>query len=329
MSPESSQREIWVICESRDGEILDFCFELLGKAVSLAAQNGSIACAVFFGEEPKTPPLFASGAGKVYLLPVPDNVDERALAEALASLAKLHNPETILLAATVRGQSLAAQAAALLNTGLTANCTELHLEDGDLIQTHPILGGKLTAQVVCALARPRMITVRPRAFPLPGLVPRHAREIVRVPLEELLAGETPAKGLKLLSTEKISGNRKSLADADIILAGGMGLGSKEGFLKLQTLAEIIGASPAASRAAVYAGFAPYSSQVGQTGVVVRPRLYVALGISGAIQHLAGMSASEYIVAVNPDRKAPIFRYAHFGLVGDATETLDLLLSELA
>ncbi|MDR3220450.1 MAG: electron transfer flavoprotein subunit alpha, partial [Candidatus Accumulibacter sp.] len=185
MSPESSQRarrEIWVVCESRDGEILDFCFELLGKAVSLAARNDSTACAVFFGDEPKTPPLFASGAGKVYLLPGFDNADEGAQAEALASLAKLHAPETILLAATVRGQSLAAQAAALLDTGLTANCTNLHLENGELIQTHPVLGGKLTAEVVCALARPRMITVRPRAFPLPGLVSGQEGKIVPVPL---------------------------------------------------------------------------------------------------------------------------------------------------
>jgi electron transfer flavoprotein alpha subunit len=129
--------------------------------------------------------------------------------------------------------------------------------------------------------------------------------------------------------EKITGNRQSLGDAEIILAGGMGLGSKERFLKLSALAEIIGASVAASRAAVYAGFAPYSSQVGQTGITVRPRLYIAFGISGAVQHLAGMSASEYIVAVNTDRKAPIFRHAHFGLVGDAMETLDILLNELA
>jgi electron transfer flavoprotein alpha subunit len=329
MSRENTQgarREIWVICESRDGEILDFCFELLGKAVSLAAQNGSIACAVFFGEESKTPPLFASGAGKVYLLSGPDGAGEEAPAEALASLAKRRDPETILLAATVRGQSLASRTAALLRAGLTANCTNLRLEDGELIQTRPILGGKLTAEIVCA-SSPRMLTVRPRVFSLPEMLPGREGEIVRVSPEETPAGKTQT--MELLGVEKISGNRKSLADAEIILAGGMGLGSKEGFLKLQTLAERIGASPAASRVAVHAGFAPYSRQVGQTGVVVRPRLYVAFGISGAVQHLAGMSAAEYIVAVNTDRRAPIFRRAQFGLVADATETLDLLLSELA
>jgi electron transfer flavoprotein alpha subunit len=132
-----------------------------------------------------------------------------------------------------------------------------------------------------------------------------------------------------MGAEKISGHRQSLADAGIILAGGMGLGGKAGFLKLEALADAVGASVSASRAAVHAGFAPYSSQVGQTGVVVRPRLYVAFGISGAVQHLAGMSASEYIVAVDSDRKAPIFRHAHLGLVGDAAETLDQLLGRFA
>jgi electron transfer flavoprotein alpha subunit len=334
MNPENALREIWVVCESRDGEILSSCFELLGKAVSLALQNGSRVCAVFFGEEPKLPPLFATGAGKVYLLQGLENVDDGLLAEATASLAKRYGPETIMMTATVRGRSIAPQTAALLNTGLTADCTDLHLEDGLLIQTRRILGSNLMAQIICASTRPQMVTVRPRTFPLPSLVPGREGEIVRIPLEELASSERPvagtsARALKRLSVEKIAGNRQSLGDADTILAGGMGLGSKEGFLKLEALAEITGASLAASRAAVYAGFAPYSSQVGQTGSIVRPRLYVAFGISGAVQHLAGMSASEYIVAVNTDSKAPIFRHAHFGLVGDAMETLDILLDELA
>jgi electron transfer flavoprotein alpha subunit len=329
MSSDGAWREIWVICETRDGEILDCCFELLGKAASLAAQNGSHVCAVLFAAAPKTAALFASGAARIYLSSGFECADDGLLAGAIAALAKRHEPETILMAATVRGRSIAPQTAALLNTGLTADCTELHFEDGLLIQTRPALGGNLMAQIVCAVARPQMATVRPKVFPMPSLVSGREGEIVRIPPEELFTGETPVKTLERLSTEKISGNRQSLADADIILAGGMGLGSREGFLKLRTLAEIIGASQAASRAAVHAGFAPYSSQVGQTGVVVRPRLYVAFGISGAIQHLAGMSAAEYIVAVNTDRKAPVFRHAHFGLVADAMETLDLLLREFA
>jgi electron transfer flavoprotein alpha subunit len=328
MNRKKVQREIWVVCENRDGEIPDVCFELLGKAVSLAAQNDSSASAVFFGEAPKNTALFASGAEKIYLLPGLDDTGEGAQAQALASLAKRHAPEAILLAATIRGHSLASQAAAQLGAGLTANCTDLHWEDGELIQTHSVFGGKLAVQVVGATGCLRMLTVRPRVFPPPAQVSEREGEIVRISPETLLAGKILAKGLELLNTEKTSGRRKSLSDADIILSGGMGLGSKEGFLKLQTLAERIGASPAASRAAVHAGFAPYSAQVGQTGATVRPRLYVAFGISGSVQHLAGMSASEYIVAVNTDGKAPIFRNAHFGLVADATKTLDLLLNEI-
>jgi electron transfer flavoprotein alpha subunit len=231
------------------------------------------------------------------------------------------------MAATIRGRSIAPQTAALLDTGLTADCTDLHLEDGLLIQTRPALGGNLMAQIICAAARPQMATVRPRGFPMPSLACQRQGEIVRILPEELFAGKTLERTLERVATEKLSGNRKSLADAGIILAGGMGLGNRAGFCKLEALADAIGASVAASRAAVHAGFAPYSSQVGQTGVVVRPRLYVAFGISGAVQHMAGMSAAEYIVAVNTDRKAPIFRYAQLGLVGDAMETLDLLLGE--
>ncbi|MDR2787339.1 MAG: electron transfer flavoprotein subunit alpha/FixB family protein [Candidatus Accumulibacter sp.] len=321
--------EIWVICETRDGEILECCFELLGKAASLAARNGSNVCAVFFGEVPKAAALFASGAAKIYLSDGFERADDGLLAEAIAALARRHKPETLLMAATVRGRSIAPQAAALLNTGLTADCTDLHLEDGLLIQTRPALGGNLMAQIVCAAARPQMATVRPRVFPMPSLASGREGEIVRVPLKELLAEKTPAKAPERVGTEKISGNRRALNDADIILAGGMGLGGKAGFIRLEALADAVGASLAASRAAVHAGFAPYASQVGQTGVVVRPRLYVAFGISGAVQHLAGMSVSEYIVAVNTDGKAPIFRHAHFGLVADAMETLELLLSEFA
>jgi electron transfer flavoprotein alpha subunit len=329
MSIDSAGREIWVVCETRDGEILDCCCELLGKAASLAAQNGSNVCAVFFGEATKAAALFASGAVKIYLSGGFERADDGLLAGAIAALARRHGPETILMAATVRGRSIAPQTAALLHTGLTADCTDLHLEGGLLIQTRPALGGNLMAQIVCAAARPQMATVRPRVFPMPNFIPGRTGEIVRVPPEELFAGKMPGKALERVGAGKISGHRQSLADADIILAGGMGLGGKAGFLKLEALADAVGASLAASRAAVHAGFAPYSSQVGQTGVVVRPRLYAAFGISGAVQHLAGMSASRYVVAVNTDRKAPIFRHAHLGLVGDASETLDLLLGQFA
>ena len=329
MSLDSAGREIWGVCETRDGEILDCCFELLGKAASLAAQNGSKACAVFFGEASKTAALFAAGAAKIYLPGGFERADDGLLAEAIAALARRSAPEAILMAATVRGRSIAPQTAALLNTGLTADCTDLHLEDGLLIQTRPALGGNLMAQNVCAAARPQMATIRLKVFPMPGLASEREGEIVRIPLEELFAGETPVKALERMGAEKISGRRPGLADADIILAGGMGLGGQAGFCKLEALADAAGASLAASRAAVHAGFAPYSSQVGQTGVVVRPRLYVAFGISGAVQHLAGMSASEYVIAINADRKAPIFRHAHLGLVGDAVETLDLLLEQFA
>ncbi|MCL2000783.1 MAG: electron transfer flavoprotein subunit alpha/FixB family protein, partial [Planctomycetes bacterium] len=256
-----------------------------------------------------------------------DCPDDGLLARHLADAARRHKLEIVLIPATIRGRSIASQMAALLRTGLTADCTELSIGgDGLLIQTRPAFGNNLLARIVCAGVKPQMASVRPGIFPLPPDDPGRKGEIVKI-----IAGEIKDSPVspEYLGGEMIQAGGISLVAADMVLAGGMGLGSAAAFVKLERLADAIGAAPAASRAAVHAGYASYSRQVGQTGVVVRPRLYLAFGISGAIQHLAGMSGSSRVAAINSDPRAAIFNNADYGLVADANQVIEALLREFS
>ncbi len=319
--------EIWAVCESRDGRVLGPGFELVGKARELADAGNARVGAVLFGLDlrPEADRLIAAGADVVYLVPTePGCPDDGMLARGLAEAAGLRRPEAVLVPASIRGRSLAPQAAALLRTGLTADCTGLHIgPDGLLVQTRPAFGSSLMARIVCAAARPQMATVRPGVFPAPAPDGGRRGEIVELPAVDASGAPSP----EYVGCELIKAGGAGLAAADIVLAGGMGLGSADAFGRLERLARAMGACPAASRAAVHAGYAPYSRQVGQTGVTVRPRLYIALGISGAVQHLAGMSGADCVVAVNSDPKAPIFRVADHGLVADAGAALEALSQE--
>ena len=241
-------------------------------------------------------------------------VDDVACATALATLAKEARPDGILLSATVRGRCVAPYCAALLRTGLTADCTELSLDaHGILQQTRPAFGGGVMARIVCR-EKPQMATVRPGVFPSVRHVPEHAAA-VEVPHRE--------RAPKLLGSQELG--ISGLHGARIVLAGGKGIGSKEGFMRLEALAGSISAVVGASRSAVDAGYASYMRQVGQTGTTVRPDLYIALAISGTVQHIAGMRDSGMVVAVNTDPKAPIFMHADIGIIASWEDVVDSML----
>lgn len=329
MNPEVDGGEIWVFCESRNNVLLDSGLELVAKASELAGAGSLVTGAAVFGDImlSETERLFAAGADRIYVIQGESGcADDGIVARGLVQAVLLHRPEVVLTAATIRGRSIAPQAAALLRTGLTADCTELSLDtNGLLVQTRPAFGNSLLARIVCATARPQMASVRPGVFAAPVMDYSRLGEIVHVPF----APGAAALGFELLRTEANDAAGRNLIASPVVVGGGMGLGGKEGFAKLERFAFLIGAACGASRAAVHSGFAPYAHQVGQTGVTVRPKLYLAFGISGAVQHQAGMASSECIVAVDSDPKAPIFGIAHYGVVADANVVLNALLSEFS
>ena len=222
---------------------------------------------------------------------------------------------------TGTGRALCSVAAALIETGLTADCTGLSLkENGVLSQTRPALGGGLIADIICPVRRPQMATIRPGTF--------SPAARCKVEGEMISFIHTPAfNGSRLISEAPLAGGQRMLQAKKVIFSGGLGIGSAENFRKLELAAEAIGAGLTASRGAVNAGFAPYYRQVGLSGISIKPDVYIALGISGAAQHLTGIRMARKIIAVNTDRKAPIFRFADIGIVADWEEYVDLLLSK--
>lgn len=257
------------------------------------------------------------GAARIFELQSPEIGDEGAFAAFLAETIRAWGSRIILAPATVRMRNMMPMLAWQLDAGLTADCTALRLEEDQLIQTRPAFGNSLMADIR-SLSEIQMATVRPGTF-------RPEPQRCDNPVVETIT-YVPAGQVKLRSFSSFS-EGKPLSQAEIIVAGGMGVGSKAGFEKLALLAGRLGAGLGASRTAVDAGFAPYRCQVGMTGITVCPRLYLAVGISGAVQHLAGMSGSGKIIAINSDPKAPIFDYADYGVVGDWEAVVDKLLQE--
>ena len=302
-----------VYCEAGHRHAL----ELIAKARTLSSEVVALC-----EDEAACGACVAAGADRVALLPLlaDDCAQGDLAAAALSELA----PDSVLFPATVRGRFLSGWAAARLGTGLTADCTALGVTpDGLLLQSRPAFGGNLTADILCREKRPQMASVRPGVFPMPeteGNVPAAPIEKLDVrPLRDYLTREgfTPAQ------------NAVSLQDAQVIVAGGKGVGSRKGFDKLFRLAALLGGAVGATRSAVDAGYIGYAHQIGQTGVTVRPRLYIVFGASGAIQHTVGMSAARTVIAVNRDRLAPIFRSADYGVAADWEETIDVMISELS
>ncbi len=298
---------IAVLCEG-DGNA---AAELLGKARQLTPSGRVLALS-----ETEEPPLsaFASfGADEAAALG--RLTDDCAQADRIADALRQLQPDAVLFPATIRGRFLSAWAAAKLHTGLTADCTALSLtETGLLKQVRPAFGGNLTAEILCKTARPQMASVRPGVFPEPA--PRTGRTCALRPLK---LAASPERMERLSFTPAESG--VSLQGAPVIVTGGKGVGSKKGFEKLEELAAVLGGGVGATRSAVDAGWISYPHQIGQTGITVRPRLYLAFGVSGLVQHTVGMSSSGVVVAVNKDRNAPIFACADYGIVADWEETI--------
>lgn len=304
---QSAAITIAVLCEG-DGSA---AAELLGKARQLTPPGRVLALS-----ETEEPPLsaFASfGADEAAALG--RLTDDCAQADRIADALRQLQPDAVLFPATIRGRFLSAWAAAKLHTGLTADCTALSLtETGLLKQVRPAFGGNLTAEILCKTARPQMASVRPGVFPEPA--PLTGRTCALRPLK---LAASPERMERLSFTPAESG--VSLQGAPVIVTGGKGVGSKKGFEKLEELAALLGGGVGATRSAVDAGWISYPHQIGQTGITVRPRLYLAFGVSGLVQHTVGMSSSGVVVAVNKDRNAPIFACADYGIVADWEETI--------
>jgi electron transfer flavoprotein alpha subunit len=315
---------VWI--EQHQGQADSIAWESMGVARRVAGELGGQVTAVVMGENVShlAEPAFHYGADRVVV------ADDATLnqfrlepyAAVLTQLAQAQSPAAILMGASNAGLELSAYVAAKLGVGLAADATEVQTEGDRLNVTRPVLVGNVLAKVVFGPARPQIITLRRRASPLPTADSSRTGQVVA--LSPVLAEAEIATKIEGLET---AAGEVSLTDAKIVVAGGRGVGGPDGFAPVSALAEVLGGAMAASRAAVDAGWVPYTHQVGQTGKTVQPDLYIACGISGAIQHLAGMKTAKLIVAINKDPEAPIFKYAHYGIVGDLFQYLPALTEE--
>ena len=315
---------VLVIAEQRDGVLKKVAFEMLGVGAELAAALGGQVEAALLGSGLDGLPdqLAQYGAKKVYV------ADDESLAayssegytNTLAAFLGKIEPAVVLIGATAMGRDLAPRLAARLGVGLASDCTAFEIADGRLLVTRPIYAGKALAQVRLK-GDPQMATVRPNVLPAPE--PDESAAAVVEPVAAA-AGDVRARVVDIVGAGE---GELDVAEANIIVSGGRGVGGPEGFAPIRSLAKTLGAAVGASRAAVDAGWIDHSHQVGQTGKTVTPNLYIACGISGAIQHLAGMKTSKVIVAVNKDPEAPIFKVANYGIVGDLFEVVPLLEKE--
>jgi len=323
--------EVWVFVEHADGRPASVSWELLGKGAGLASDLGGQVCGVILGHnvDPLAAEAFSYGAEKVYVIDNPSLAQyrNRPYLMGLVGLVQKHHPAVFLLGATTTGRDLAGAVATSLQTGLTADCTGLAIDPNTklLEQTRPAYGGNIMATILCEQRRPQMATVRPRVVKVPVPNPSHTGEVVR---EEIsLVGEDLVVCI-LDCARETNTEYVHIENADILVSGGRGLGGPEGFDLLADLARALGGVVSGSRGAVDQGWIDHSRQVGQTGKTVRPRLYLACGISGAIQHLVGMETADVIVAINRDHNAPIFDVATYGIVGDAKEIVPALTRAL-
>ena len=322
-------KDVWVFIECFDGEPKRVGFELLGEGRKLAAALGQKLCAVVIGDKVDEAISQSAlyGADKVYVVQGPEYrfYTADAYGKAMLALCEKYMPSTILVGATVNGRDLGSKLAVSLRTGLTADCTGLFVDGENVVWERPAFGGNLYAQIICGESRPQMGTVRAGNFKRPAPDPDNKPEIIR---EELHASDDEIRTKVLDFVKAVESDGIKLEDAEIVVSGGRGMKKAENFKLLQELAGALGGAVGASRAAVDSGWVPQSRQVGQTGKTIAPTIYIACGISGAVQHLAGMSKSKIIVAINKDKTAPIFEVAHYGIVGDLFEVVPALTKEL-
>jgi len=324
-----SHHGVWVFAEQRGGKLKSVGYELLSKGRQLADTLETELCAICFGHDiAEVEQLIAYGAGKVYLMdnPALANNQDDLYTKGLVELIQKYKPEIVVAGATSLGRSFIPRVAAILKTGLTADCTELEIDPETrlLLQTRPTFGGNIMATIICQTKRPQMSTVRPRVFKKNAPDKRRKGQIIKVDFDK----ESITSRTKLLSFIEDITEAVKLEDANIIVSGGRGLGKAENFGLIEELAKVMGAALGSSRPPVDEGWISYPHQVGQTGKTVCPKLYIACGISGAVQHLAGMQTADIIVAINDDPNAPIFEVATYGIVGDLFQVVPMLTEKL-
>jgi electron transfer flavoprotein alpha subunit len=327
----SAYKDVWIFIEHESGKVSNVAFELLGEGKKLVEVLGCKLCGMLFGDKDVVDKFskeaIAYGAEKVYIMesPVLSQYRTDSYANAAINLIRKYKPEIVLFGATTQGRDFAGTVATTLEAGLTADCTGLDIdpETKYLRQTRPAFGGNIMATILdYPNYRPQMSTVRPKVFPMPSRDDSRKGEIIRETLQ-MTEDQVRTKVLEFIKgTETVN-----LVDAEIIVSGGRGLGGAESFKVIRELANVLGAAVGASRAAVDSGWIPYEHQVGQTGRTVRPKIYFACGISGSIQHQAGMKTSDIIVAINKDPEAPIFKIATYGIVGDLFTVVPMLAQE--
>jgi electron transfer flavoprotein alpha subunit len=336
-------RRFWVFIEQEEGQVHPVSWELLGVAANLASQVKEEAEAagdevtvegVLLGHrvEGIAQEAIKYGAERIYLIDEPELANYRNCPyyKGIEGIARKYEPEVLLIGATTLGRDLAGAVATSLRTGLTADCTGLEMGEVRgakqrlLLATRPAFGGNIMATIVCRKHRPQMSSVRPRVFPVPPYNSNASGEIIReeVPLDEK---DTEACILEFIRDQEES---VDIEYADVIVSGGRGLGTPEGFALIEELAHELGGVVGASRPCVDAGWISYAHQVGQSGKTVRPKLYIAAGISGALQHKVGMQNSDFIIAINSDPNAPIFDVADVGIVGDLFEVIPAMIKDI-
>ena len=325
-------KDLWVFIETdSEGNAMNAGLELLNPGKSLAAAQGGRLTGIIIGYHANTAAEAAIAYGADALILVEGEEYKQyttdAYANAFSQLIEKYHPESILIGATVNGRDLAPRVASRIKTGLTADCTSLEYdeESGNIAWTRPAFGGNLMARILCPNHRPQIGTVRPGVFKKAEPVLNRKAEIIH---ETIHISAEEIRTHILETIRETAGELVNLEEADVIVAGGRGIGGPEAFKMLKKLADVLGGVVGSSRACVDADWIPHAHQVGQTGKTVAPTLYIACGISGAIQHLAGMSGSKVIVAINKDPDAPIFDVADYGIVGDVHEIVPALTEEI-
>ena len=328
---EAKTKDLWVFVETNeDGTAKNVGIELLTPGKMMAGKQGGnlVAVVIGCGVDEAVKAANEHGADKIIVVDGPEykHYTTDAYAIALCTLVEKYGPTSMLIGATNNGRDLGPRVSCRLKTGLTADCTALDIDDetGNVAWTRPAFGGNLMATILCPNHRPQIGTVRPGVFKKSDAVEGKA-EIIK---EDLHVAEDQIRTQVIELIKEMGGENVDLEGAEIIVSGGRGVGGSEGFNTIKELADVLGATVGASRAAVDAGWIAHAHQVGQTGKTVGPKLYIACGISGAIQHLAGMSSSDCIVAINKDPDAPIFDVADYGVVGNLFEVLPVLVDEI-
>jgi electron transfer flavoprotein alpha subunit len=319
---------VLIFAEQREGTVVPVSYELLGAGRRLADELGTDLSAVLFGaDESGAIELIRWGADRVFHCAAPElnSFNDDTYADVLTGIINEYKPAIVLAGATPVGRSFIPRVAARVRTGLTADCTSLEVdkETRNLLQIRPAFGGNIMATILCPDYRPQMATVRPRVMKRGAYDKDRTGEIIQVESDNLISRTKVLEFVK-----EASGISVNLHEAEVIVAGGRGTGGEKGMKLLEELAEALGGVVGASRAAVDEGWVPYLHQVGQTGKTVNPKVYIACGISGAVQHLVGMQSSDIIIAINKNPDAPIFNVATYGIVGDMFEIVPLLTRKI-